>query len=47
MNPADPIRVSLLGGRELRLPASMPLEQIARLLRAIEGACPEPVEGVI
>lgn len=42
---ADPIRLSLLGGRELSLPALMPVEQIARLVRAIEGACPEPVEG--
>jgi hypothetical protein len=38
MSFSDPIRVSLLGGRELMLPSSMPVEQIARLLRAIEGA---------
>jgi len=36
--PAEPIRVGLLGGRELTLPASMPLEQVARLIRAIERA---------
>ena len=47
MNPADPIRVSLIGGREVILPLSMPVERIARLLRAIEGASSEPVEGVI
>jgi Transposase len=34
----EPIRLSLAGGRELTLPASMPVEQIARLVRAIEGA---------
>jgi hypothetical protein len=35
---AEPMRLTLIGGRELTLPASMPGEQIARLLRAIEGA---------
>jgi hypothetical protein len=34
----DVIRVSLLGGRELMLPASMPIEQLATLVRTIEGA---------
>jgi hypothetical protein len=34
----EPLRLSLGGGRELTLPASMPVEQIARLVRAIEGA---------
>jgi hypothetical protein len=34
----EPIRLTLIGGREVTLPASMPVEQIARLLRAIEGA---------
>ena len=29
----EPIRLSLAGGRELTLPASMPVEQIARLVR--------------
>lgn len=43
--PAEPIRLSLAGGRELSLPASMPIEQIARLVHAIEGARPELVEG--
>jgi hypothetical protein len=33
----EPIRLSLIGGREVTLPASMPVEQIAHLLRAIEG----------
>ncbi len=33
----DPIRLSLVGGRELTFPASMPIDQIARLVRAIEG----------
>ena len=50
---AEPLRLMLLGGRELTLPASMPVEQVARLVRAIEtadagedrGACPELVEG--
>jgi hypothetical protein len=37
MNPADPIRVSLIGGREVILPVSMPVERIALLIRAIEG----------
>jgi hypothetical protein len=35
---AEPIRLSLIGGRELTVPASMPVEQVARLVRAIEGA---------
>jgi uncharacterized protein YhjY with autotransporter beta-barrel domain len=34
----EAIRLSLIGGRELILPMSMPVEQIARLVRAIEGA---------
>lgn len=34
---AEPIRLSLMGGRELMLPMSMPLERIATLVRAIEG----------
>jgi hypothetical protein len=41
----EPIRLSLVGGRELALPMSMPVEQIARLVRAIEGAGPEPACG--
>jgi transposase-like protein len=32
------IAVELRGGRVMRLPASMPAEQVARLVRAIEGA---------
>lgn len=35
---AEPMRLTLIGGRELTLPAPMPGEQIARLLRAIEAA---------
>jgi len=35
---AEPLRLTLAGGRELTLPASMPVEQIARLVRAIEAA---------
>ncbi len=35
---AEPIRLMLSGGRELALPASMPVEQMARLVRAIEIA---------
>ena len=35
---AEPMRLTLAGGRELALPASMSVEHIARLLRAIEGA---------
>jgi hypothetical protein len=35
---AEPMRLTLAGGRELTLPASMPVEQVARLLRAIEAA---------
>lgn len=34
----QPMRLRLCGGRELLLPASMPLAQIAQLVRAIEGA---------
>jgi len=37
MTAAEPIRLSLAGGRELKLPSSMPVEQIAMLVRAIEG----------
>lgn len=35
---AEPMRLRLAGGRELHLPASMPLEHVAKLVRAIEGA---------
>jgi len=38
----EPLRLMLAGGRQLVLPTSMPIEQVARLVRAIEGACPEP-----
>ena len=34
---AEPIRLGLADGRELRLPASMAVTQIAQLVRAIEG----------
>ena len=34
---SDSIRLRLGGGRELVLPASMPVEQIAQLIRAIES----------
>src|SRR5277367_1127821 len=34
---AEPLRLRLAGERELILPASMPLEQVARLVRAIEA----------
>ncbi len=34
----EPIVIDLRGGRAMRLPASMPLEQVAALVRAIEGA---------
>jgi len=34
---AEPMCLRLTGGRELILPASMPVEQIAQLIRAIEG----------
>jgi len=33
----EPLRLRLAGQRELILPASMPLEQVARLVHAIEG----------
>lgn len=33
----EPIRLRLAGDRELILPASMPVEAMARLIRAIEG----------
>jgi len=35
---AADVVIDLRGGRAMRLPASMPVEQIARLVRAIEGA---------
>ncbi len=35
---SDDVVIDLRGGRAMRLPASMPVEQIARLVRAIEGA---------
>ena len=34
---AEPLRLQLGGQRELLFPASMPLEQVAKLLRAIEA----------
>jgi hypothetical protein len=34
---ADPLRLRLAGERELILPASMPLELVAKLVRAIEA----------
>ena len=34
---AEPLRLQLAGERELILPASMPLEQVAKLVHAIEG----------
>jgi hypothetical protein len=37
MNHAEPMYLRLGGGRELILPASMPIESIARLVHAIEG----------
>ena len=37
VNRAEPLALRLGGGRELLLPASMPIEHIARLVRAIEG----------
>jgi hypothetical protein len=36
--PAADVVIELRGGRSMRLPASMPVEQVARLVRAIEGA---------
>jgi hypothetical protein len=35
---AEPVVLRLRGGREMLLPASMPVTQVAELLRAIEGA---------
>jgi hypothetical protein len=35
---AEPIVLRLGGGRELVLPASMPVTRLAELLRAVEGA---------
>ena len=34
---AEPLRLRLAGERELILPASMPLEQVASLIHALEG----------
>ena len=36
--PGERIVVELRGGRAMRLPASMPAEQVARLVHAIEAA---------
>lgn len=36
--PAAAIAIELRGGRVMRLPASMPAEQLARIVHAIEGA---------
>ena len=33
---AEPLRLRFAGGHELILPASMPIEQVAKLVRAIE-----------
>jgi hypothetical protein len=33
---AEPVRLRLAGSRELILPATMPLEQVAKLIRALE-----------
>jgi hypothetical protein len=35
--PAEPVRLRMSGERELLLPASMAVEQIAKLVHAIEG----------
>lgn len=35
---AEPMRLRLVGERELILPVSMPVEQVAMLVRAIEAA---------
>lgn len=35
---SESIRLALGGGRELVLPASMPMEQVARLIRALEAS---------
>lgn len=37
LGPAQPICLRLGGTRELLLPASMPVEHVAKLVRAIEG----------
>jgi hypothetical protein len=34
---AQPLCVRLIGGRELVVPASMPVEQVAKLIRLVEG----------
>jgi hypothetical protein len=34
---AEPLRLRFAGGHELILPASMPIEQVARLVHAIES----------
>ena len=36
--PATGVVIDLRGGRFMRLPATMPAEQVAALVRAIEGA---------
>jgi hypothetical protein len=41
---AEAIRLRLAGERELILPASMPLEQVAKLVHALEGK-PSGIEG--
>jgi hypothetical protein len=37
VNRVEPLALRLGSGRELLLPASMPIEHVARLVRAIEG----------
>jgi hypothetical protein len=37
VNHVEPVCLRLAGGRELVLPASMGVEQVAKLVRAIEG----------
>jgi hypothetical protein len=34
---AQPLCLRLIGGRELVVPASMPVEQVAKLIRLVEG----------
>ena len=41
---AEALRLRLAGDRELILPGSMPLEQVARLVHAIEGK-PSMIQG--
>ena len=42
MEPTGPMTLRLRSGHELVLPSAMPVEQVAKLIRAIEASAPAP-----